>query len=152
MVRKSGKPTTLRQNLKQIAQRTLSTCLFYRSKDYRKVPIASLEDKVWKGSDTITDGLLAEDFVLENLEKKWKGTNMTIDRFRQDDGWLSFTNDKLAALMYPNICRTLSDSYLAFSYVNNVESFSWFQRQSIRALGSLAMNVAASKVKSTYTK
>ena len=119
-----------------------------RSKDYRKVPIAKYNGTVWNGSDAITDGLLSEEFVRNNLEKKWEGRNMTMEQFRRDDGWVSFTNEKLASLMYPNICKTLSDSYLAFGYVNNVESFSWLQKQSIRALGSLAMNFAASKVKS----
>ena len=121
------------------------------SKDYRKVPIARQGDQVWKGSDAITDGILSLDFVKNSLMKKWQGSDMTLHDFRNDESksWVSFTNDKLAALLYPNICSKYTDSYAAFGYVRDVDSFSWFQKQSIRAIGGLAMYMAASKVKST---
>ena len=108
-----------------------------------------MDEQVWKGSDVITQGILSLDVAQQNLQKRWQGTDMTMDRFRFDgDQWVSFANDKLAALLYPNICRTVGDSYVAFGYVNHVDSFSWVQKQSIRALGSLAMYMAASRVKS----
>jgi hypothetical protein len=75
---------------------------------------------------------------------------MTLADFRRDDAeWIAFTNDRLASLLYPNICRTLGDSYTAFGYVDKVPQFGFWQRQSIRALGSVAMYLAASRVKST---
>ena len=115
------------------------------------MPIATFDEQVWKGSDLITQGVLSLDVTKDNLEKKWQGTDMTMADFCNDkSNWISFTNDKLAALLYPNICRTLADSYAASEYVNQVDSFGWFQKQSIRAIGSLAMFMAASKVKSTY--
>ena len=122
------------------------------SKDYRKVPIATYNDQVWKGSDVITEGILSLDDVQRNLTEKWQGTDMTMDDFRdnaKDEFWVSFTNDKLASLLYPNICANYADSYAAFGYVQHVKSFGWFQKQSIRAIGALAMYMAASKVKST---
>ena len=128
---------------------------YKRSSDYRKVPIATTttdnNQKVWKGSDVITEGILSLKVAQKNLQEKWQGSDMTMDQFRKDDDqWIAFTNDKLAALLYPNICPTLGDSYVAFGYVNNVDSFSWMQKQSIRVLGSLAMYMAASRVKSAY--
>jgi len=42
----------------------------------------------------------------------------------------------------------LGDSYDAFGYVNNVDSFTTLQKTSIRWMGSLAMYFAASKIKS----
>jgi hypothetical protein len=61
--------------------------------------------------------------------------------------WFRFAADDLAALLYPNICGTLSDSCDAFSYVKNVDSFTTLQKVSIQYLGALAMYFAASKVK-----
>lgn len=101
------------------------------------------------------------DLAQENLAKRWNDTDMTMAHFsgssnkdndekRSSQDWTAFTNDKLAALLYPNICRTLSDSYAAFGYVDKVESFGWLEKQSVRVLGSLAMYMAASRVKSTY--
>ena len=112
------------------------------------MPIATFDEQVWKGSDLITEGVLSLEAAQTNLNERWQGTDMTMEKFRDAAEWVSFTNDKLAALLYPNICRTVADSYTAFGYVNHVKEFSWFQKQSIRALGSLAMYMAASKVKS----
>jgi microsomal prostaglandin-E synthase 2 len=64
--------------------------------------------------------------------------------------WTTFANEELAPLLYPNLCNTLSNSYQAFSYVDKVSEFSTVQKFSIRTIGSLAMYMAASKVKSTY--
>eukprot|EP00977_Amphora_coffeiformis_P001114 scaffold227_cov165-Amphora_coffeaeformis.AAC.27 len=119
------------------------------SADYRKVPIATYDDQVWKGSDVITQGILSVDTVQNNLTKKWHGTDMTLDHFQNNDqSWVTFTNDKLAALLYPNICSNYTDSYAAFGYVDQVDSFGWLQKQSIRVIGALAMYMAASRVKS----
>lgn len=121
------------------------------STDYRKVPIARQGNQIWRGSDDIAEGILSLDAVQSNLAAKWQGTDMTMTNFRnaETDSWVSFTNDKLAALLYPNICSSYSDSYAAFGYVRDVGSFSWVQKQSIRAIGAMAMYMAASKVKST---
>jgi len=64
--------------------------------------------------------------------------------------WVDFSTNDLAPLLYPNICRTLTDSYAAFGYVDRVDKFSALDRFAIRFLGSLAMYMAASNVKSKY--
>jgi microsomal prostaglandin-E synthase 2 len=75
---------------------------------------------------------------------------MTIQQFKDSDNakkWYRFAADDLGAVLYPNICGTIGDSFRAFSYVENVDSFSALQKMSIRCLGALAMYFAASKVK-----
>lgn len=143
------------------------------------MPIAKIENTniVWKGSDDIIKGLLQQDSVVSLLEQRWANTrsssgdpNTKVTITLQDfvggsatdlgnDGgnqssevheWLRFANDELAALLYPNICRTWSDSYQAFSYVHKIDSFSTIQKMSIQLLGSVAMHFAASRVKSAY--
>jgi hypothetical protein len=59
-----------------------------------------------------------------------------------------FSND-LAAILYPNIAATWSDSYQMFRYVDEKpNSFSYMDKFLIRNIGSLAMTMAASKIKS----
>ena len=124
------------------------------SEDYKKVPIAKVNGKPLCGSDAIIDGLLADPFVVENLENKWRGTKMTMETFQGNKAkeWVTFANEELASLLYPNICRSLTDSYQAFGYVDGVETFSAWQRLTIRSLGSIAMYFAASRVKSKCQK
>lgn len=104
------------------------------SEDYKKVPIATLGDKPFFGSDNIVEGLLAKD-----------GNNNTQ---LVASKWTKYASDDLAPLLYPNLCSTISKSYKAFDYVHQVNSFSTVQRYSIQSIGSLAMYFAASKIKS----
>lgn len=123
----------------------------YRSGDYRKVPIALIDDKQVNGSDEIVTALIDDPRVVASLESKLK--DMTLDEFRSSSSavqWSAFAKDELAALLYPNICRTLGDSYGAFAYVNNVPAFSTLHKLSIRGIGSLAMYLAASKIKCEF--
>jgi len=126
------------------------------------------------GSDKIIDGLLSLDddgggggndllSVRRRLEARWRQRDdengdcssnpMTMDYFRNSPSsirWSEFALEELAPLLYPNMCRTLGDSFRAFGYVNSVGSFGAVDRMLIRGLGSVAMYVAASKVKRTY--
>ena len=126
------------------------------SSDYRKVPIALIDGKQANGSDAIVGRLLKNSHVISTLENNWisaidGGDQMTMKSFRSSDAatrWIKFANDDLAGLMYPNICRTLGDSYSAFGYVNNVHNtFNPVQKAMIKGIGSLAMYFAASKMK-----
>jgi len=130
------------------------------SKDYRKVPLArhvtTVDDTtsidgaiVWKGSDAIVDGLLQQEWVTERLKDKL-GDAMSLEEFAEQAEWVEYTNQKLAVLLYPNLCPTLSDSYRAFAYVNSVPEFSGWQRFWIRSIGAFAMYMAASRVKKKH--
>jgi hypothetical protein len=129
--------------------------IYFRSKNYRKVPIATIDDTPFNGSDEIVDGLLKQPAITAKLEERWNNDgHMNMTDFASSESatrWIKYANDDLASLLYPNICRTLSDSYGAFGYVNTVDTFSPVQRMTIRGLGSLAMYFAASKIKSKYS-
>jgi microsomal prostaglandin-E synthase 2 len=122
------------------------------SKDYRKVPIAQVSGQAVFGSDAIVQRLLEQPQFTRQLEKQWQGSSMTLEQFQSKSAqqWSTFAQEELAALLYPNMSRTLADSYAAFGYVEHVPTFSWGHRLAIRAVGSLAMTMAASRVKSTY--
>lgn len=134
-----------------------------------------IDEKQVNGSEKILDSILNFPHVQNSLEMRWiddhnKGKEnehtgddnnsldlnaqntgvMTMQQFNESEGaqrWKKFAADDLAALLYPNICGSLSDSYRAFGYVESVDSFSNMQKLAIRSLGALAMYFAASKVK-----
>lgn len=127
------------------------------SGDYKKVPIAVIDEEQVNGSEQIIDALLNTEHVQQYLQSRWNDETetsdkdvMTMQQFQNSENsqkWMRYAVDDLAALLYPNICGTLGDSYDAFSYVKNVDSFSGGQKLSIQMLGSLAMYFAASRVK-----
>ena len=120
------------------------------SKDYRKVPIATLDGEQLNGSDVIVEKLLEHPAVASNLKARLQKTSLEqFSKAEDSKKWLDFARDDLAALLYPNICRTWGDSYKAFAYVNDA-SFSPFQKFAIQNVGSLAMYFAASKIKRMY--
>jgi microsomal prostaglandin-E synthase 2 len=130
------------------------------SGDYKKVPIAVIDEEQVNGSEQIIDALLNTQYVQHFLQSRWNDETsdkdattaiMTMQQFQNSENsqkWMRYAVDDLAALLYPNICGTLGDSYDAFSYVKNVDSFTGGQKLSIQLLGSLAMYFAASRVKS----
>ena len=129
------------------------------SGDYRKVPIAVIDEEQINGSEQIIETLLNMPYVQKHLQSRlnyeYDGkdttTAITMERFLKSESsqkWMRYAVDDLAALLYPNICSTLGDSYDAFSYVKNVDAFTSAQKISIQLLGSLAMYFAASRVKS----
>lgn len=121
---------------------------------YRKVPIAMVDEEQVNGSDEILDTLLQNKSVQKTILSKSPGlkdmNDFTTANSAKD--WVAFANDDLATLLYPNICSSLGDSYTAFGYVNQVDPWSPFQKLSIRAAGSVAMYMAASRVKSEFAK
>ena len=112
------------------------------SGDYKKVPIALLDDEQINGSDDIIKRVLG----MPRTDSFLEANGINAERF-QDSEWRNFAAVDLAQLLYPNICGSLGDSYRAFDYVNNVESFSRMQQISVQYLGMLAMYMAAAKVK-----
>ena len=112
------------------------------SGEYKKVPIALLDDEQINGSDDIIKRVLD----MPRTDSFLEANGINAERF-QDSEWRNFAAVDLAQLLYPNICGSLGDSYRAFDYVNNVESFSRMQQISVQYLGMLAMYMAAAKVK-----
>ncbi len=130
------------------------------SKDnYTKVPIALVDDEQYNGSDEINMVLLGHQYVKDELKKKWdqngKDIIMSMDKFQSSseaEEWTTFAKDELAPILYPNICRSLSESYHAFGYVHSIDNFSMVQKYMIRSIGSFAMYMAASRIKCKFHK
>ena len=97
------------------------------SGEYKKVPIALIDGNQINGSEKIIETILTEPFAIKMLEERWadekckdEESKMTMQQFQTSHNaqkWLRFAADDLAALLYPNICGSLSDSYNAFGYV-----------------------------------
>lgn len=128
-------------------------------------------EEVIFGSDEIIMKLLERHHIISMLQHRWQVPSqqqqqqqliMSMNEFwnpamlqsntnkpqqQQQHDWNHFAIEVLAPVIYPNLCRTLYDSYQAFSYVHQVSSFTKLQQISIRSLGSLAMYFAASRVK-----
>jgi microsomal prostaglandin-E synthase 2 len=129
------------------------------SEKYRKVPIVTILDSAstTPASKAIqqlngTEEILPHDYQLS--ESSCMMIKDDDDEFASSDSsirWQDFARNKLAPLLYPNICRTLGDSFRAFDYVHSgANSFSVAQRYSIQFIGSVAMYFAASKIKEKY--
>jgi len=118
--------------------------------NYSKVPVLKMNEETISDSNVILHKLLQSAHIQSKLEEKWKSadTNMTMDKFAENGSWVfEFVDKELASILYPNICRTLGDSYKAFEYVHDNPNFSPFQRYTIQGIGSVAMYFAASKIK-----
>jgi microsomal prostaglandin-E synthase 2 len=128
---------------------------FGRSKDYKKVPIATLEEHqqqklAWNGSDVIVKELLERNYQDFRQTHNHKLTLQEFAHSESAEKWTQFATEELAALLYPNMCSSYKDSYAAFGYVDGVETFSPLQKIAIKSVGSFAMYMAASRVKSTF--
>ena len=134
------------------------------SKNYNKVPIVTIigdtrsssdDDKNkhhYFGSDEIVSGLLS---MLSSSPPPPPTTTSDNDLLRpkkpkNNEKWTEYATNELAPLLYPNLCNTLNNSYRAFDYVHQVDSFSTIQRYSIQSIGSRAMYFAASKIKRKF--
>lgn len=116
---------------------------------HSKVPIALIDEVPVFESDTIIENLLDRPSIQKTLEDLLRD-QMSVESFRNGPAvkqWTDFATNELAVLLYPNMCRSWGDSYRAFDYVNHTQSFGVMQRILIQNLGSLAMYMAASKVK-----
>ena len=129
-----------------------------QGKKYTKVPIAMINDEQYNGSNDINDILLKNDYVQNMLHSKWTNydqgnTSMTMEQFhdsKESQKWIQFAKDELAPILYPNICRSLSESYHAFDYIHSIEKYTFVQKYMIQYVGSLAMYFAASKIKCKF--
>ncbi len=127
---------------------------------YKKVPIAIIDNEHINDSTEINKELLKHPFIIHNLEAtKWNDSNnnnnniMSIEQFASSEEaikWTEYAHKELAPVLYPNICKSLSESYDAFGYVHDVKTFTTLQKGLIRVIGSFAMYIAASKIKCMY--
>ena len=113
---------------------------------YKKVPILTIDGVQINDSMNIIDeiiDMLSKAGSISNSEKKlYDG--------KKAKEWASWANKTLAVLLFPNITRNFSESWQAFSYINDVPHFSFAQRAMNRVLGPVAMWAAQGKIKKKY--
>jgi glutaredoxin len=133
----------------------------YRDR-HKQVPIAEIDGTPVFGSDQIIQHLLLSSAANDtNNNDALKSLRLELDDNSDDtaaatveskDPWVDFAVKKLAVLLYPNMCRTVGDSFRAFAYVHHVEpaksSFSPVQRILIQSIGS----VVRTKIQKTNTR
>ena len=104
------------------------------------MPIATINKEHHFGSDSVIQGIITANPNLDNAE--FNGTD--------SQRWQDFCNNELAPLLYPNMSGSWKEAYQAFGYVHEQPEFSSLQRVAIQTVGSFAMYMAASRVKSKY--
>jgi len=112
------------------------------SKDYKKVPVAIIKDDIIGDSSKIIKEIISSNNN-KNLNMKEFLTNDT-------DEWIEWSEKKLAVMLYPNITRSLEESWETFGYVNDVKEWSLPHRMIVRILGTGAMSMANKKIKEKY--
>jgi microsomal prostaglandin-E synthase 2 len=110
------------------------------STEHKKVPIATINgNTVFNSADIIAK--------LKSFSSEQEMSRL----FTSDtEEWMKWSETKLAVLLYPNITRSFAESWDAFSYVSDVESWSWLDRSSNRVLGPIAMSFANGRIKAKY--
>lgn len=74
------------------------------------------------------------------------------DEFMSDTSqkWSKWSEDHLAVVLYPNITRTLADSWAAFGYVSEAKEWSTIEKVMNRTIGPVAMYLVRNKIKQKY--
>eukprot|EP01039_Chlorochromonas_danica_P001588 gene1588-1734_t len=109
--------------------------------EYKKVPIAKIDDAVLNGSDVIISRISsthASDKVKELMTE-------------DTEKWMEWSEKRLAILLYPNITRTFAESWQCFSYAEDVNEWSAVQRLLVRTSGPVAMFFANGRIKKKYS-
>jgi microsomal prostaglandin-E synthase 2 len=110
----------------------------------KKVPIALINGQ------TIADSALIIEHITANLLPLQ--TRISAQKFLSPDSqqWTLWSEKKLAVMLYPNITRSLSESWECFEYSESVSEWSYLHRKLVRGAGSLAMAMANGKIKKKY--
>jgi microsomal prostaglandin-E synthase 2 len=116
------------------------------SKDYRKVPIVVFDGLQVNDSSPIIEHI-SDDVVKANSKMMKKHSGL----FTQDtDKWGEWSEKRLAVYLYPNITRSMEESWECFEYTNNVKEWNPINRVGTRVAGTLAMTMANGKIKKKY--
>jgi microsomal prostaglandin-E synthase 2 len=116
--------------------------------DFKKVPVAVIN------GETVADS----DVIIEAIRQKVESSKQTETKMRMNSlysgndttKWVTWCESRLAVMLYPNITRNLGESWKAFEYCGDVESWSATDRISNRYLGPVAMLFANGKIKKKY--
>lgn len=111
------------------------------SKEYRKVPIAIVNDVQVNGSNNIIAAVQTSICGEENPTEALGEENAQ---------WLQWVDDHLIHLISPNIYRTPTESLQAFDYIADNAKFTSWQKFSVRYTGAAAMYFVGKKIKKKY--
>jgi glutathione S-transferase len=122
------------------------------SKDgYKKVPMLTISSNDGKGDEQQLNGSEAIVAHFEALTDKNGSNNKKDDKNEDDGNWEMYARNTLAPLLYPNLCESFQASFNAFNYVHSTpNNFSQLQKYLIQYVGSVAMYLAASKIKKKH--
>ena len=115
-------------------------------KEITKVPVATLNGlTIGESADIIskiTEKLNAGEYLIEK----------PLSSFYPADTkeWSDWADLKLAVMLYPNITRTMSESWECFGYIDDVKTWNMPTRAVTKALGTVAMSFANGKIKKKY--
>jgi len=115
------------------------------SKEYRKVPIAVVDETQVNDSSEILSALASRLAAA-------RGENSLPDALASPETvkWLQYADKELAVLLFPNITRSFGESFEAFRYVSEVPTFGPGTKVANQLAGSLAMWLANGKLKKKY--
>lgn len=115
--------------------------------DYKKVPIAIINDKQFNGSSAVID---AVDVLMRDGAISEKAVAETDPRTKEEKEWIDWLDNHLIHLIAPNIYRTPSESLQTFNYIADKSKFSAWQRATIRYTGAVAMYMIGKRLKKKY--
>jgi microsomal prostaglandin-E synthase 2 len=107
------------------------------SADYRKVPIAVVNDRQINGSGTI----------ISEIHKIVYGSGQDTSA---DADWIDWVDNHLIHLITPNIYGTPGESLQTFEYIADNAKFTAWQRFSVRYTGAAAMYIVGRRSKKKY--
>lgn len=107
----------------------------------KRVPLIKMQNEVTAESSAI----------IHKLRSLSPENPVFDDIFTEDtEEWMTWSEKKLAVLLYPNITRNFSESWEAFRYASEVPTWSAIDRYSNRLLGPVAMYFVNGKVKAKH--
>tara|TARA_B100000795_G_C22710036_1_gene403157 strand:- start:31 stop:1065 length:1035 start_codon:yes stop_codon:yes gene_type:complete len=133
--------------------------------EYKKVPICVIDGEIICDSPVIMQklqALLQERNVLLSLHetnsKKSSTTSDTSDatntttttKTTEEKTWTEWVDKSLAVLLFPNITRNFPECWQAFSYISDVDSFSFVSKGLNRVISPIAMWAVQGKIKKKY--
>lgn len=119
------------------------------SEDYRKVPIALVNNVQVNGSAAVIDAVNKILSVRVGGEGGEGSSDkaMTDAAMETERRWLDWLDNHLVHLIAPNIYRTVSESLQTFNYIADKAKFSAWERATIRYTGAMAMYMIGKKLK-----
>ncbi|GJD10053.1 Prostaglandin E synthase 2 [Galdieria sulphuraria] len=110
---------------------------------YKKVPVAIINGQQVNGS---TDIVLTIQNSLQNTKNGRAISPLTLEQRK----WLDWIDDYFIHLLPPNIYRTPKEAVRSFDYIVHHSKFSYWQQETTRWFGGLAMYMVAKRLKSKY--